>query len=184
MDYKEKIINWLNADFANKELKGISADNHIDYILDISDYEHNKSDFVIFGLEAFKQLVSVVKKNGLLNTFVPTFLIILKTLDEISKIKLNTLEELSKNMGYAPPELALIRETNGTGYYMFEEYKYPVENDYFISTLNENYHAVCRIYRTKEDVENNWEYSCYLEIVYKETNNNEIKPIIFPQINS
>lgn len=106
--YKKNIINWLDKEFinVNRDRTNESIDAHVTMFLKISD----KKKVLYKCFEIFKALVELSKENDWTNDFVPTLRINLKYTKTIKKLKINSIEDIVKEMNNTPPEIILYRK--------------------------------------------------------------------------
>lgn len=106
--YKKKVYNWLSKEFinVNRDRSNEEASIHVD------EFTIEKKDYTFFleGIEIFKALVELSKENDWTNDFVPTLRINLKYTKTIKKLKINSIEDIVKEMNNTPPEIILYRK--------------------------------------------------------------------------
>ncbi|GMO62403.1 MAG: hypothetical protein Ta2D_08800 [Rickettsiales bacterium] len=161
INYKKVIIDWINQDYKDINIFDSSIDIHIDQLLNIN----NNDDYIREGLKLFKNLIKVIKKNKLLDIFIPVFRI---TLSDVKVIKddINSLADILKNVENRPPEIYLEKRLK-TRTYFYEEYCHPI-NNFLIQ--NKNYFLFCNYYKDEEDIKENWKFHRQILLKYDENN--------------
>lgn len=177
IDYKKVVLDWLIEDYVNNKLKDNNIDIHVDQLLNI----RSSKKYIIEGIKLYKALIDICLENDLLDCFIPVFRISLKETNELKKIKINSLDEILEYMNHnRPPEICLYRKFKRVYSYIHEEYKYSLTNCYFDGFFKENFYCYCGLFRDKDDIMDDCEYSRMIVMEYN--NNKKVNPLYLDKL--
>jgi hypothetical protein len=127
-NYKKLLLDDINSELTDKD----GYDTHVSYLIGKN---KSKKEYLVEGIKIFKILIDICIENGLVNDFIPSFLIYLKDARVIRNPNkdIASITNLLKIVDDVPPSIYMTQKVMSTGTYTSQE----MRSLYFLKTAVE-----------------------------------------------